>query len=487
MRSAGDNEGGGGVKSRKKNLVFGHDEYSIDAELSAKSVVREEKVAPLGDGGGKKKDKKRNSKKVGLKDDDDEEEQLEEKNVDEEDDEAEVVMQFAGKKKGKGKKGATNKGNSVFSSLNFGLLGDEDSETEVSDLTQSGDRGNGASEDDGENVVAFSGRKKPMKSKRGGCKSSFSAAAFGAIGNENDEVGGVSASGKLSYNDDEPVIAFSGKKKPSKSGKKCGGCMFTASALSATGDEDDGGLLEDLVSGQQSDNEEPLIEFSGKKKPSKSGKKGGDSLFSASSFDGLQDGENKESKEEDEEVASVTFRGKKKKSSKSLRKNSTNSFNAALLDEETNGDVSASNLGREPAGDDTSALDELDTSVVTFSGKKKSSKKKITSALTAHDAGLGDKSSVVVELDQPTLNGSTKELTEDDAETSKNKKKKKKSGRTAQEEEDLDKFLAELGEAPLVSKTTPTPILMEPTPKEKVHLQPELENGTGPIFYNCIS
>ncbi|KAL3513864.1 hypothetical protein ACH5RR_026581 [Cinchona calisaya] len=475
----------GGVKSKKKNLVIDDDEYTIGTELSEESNVQEEKGAPVG-GGGKKKGKKANAKKGGLKDDDNDDDddlddELEEKNVDEDDDEAPAV-QFMGKKKGKGKKGGNIKSSSVFSSSSFGLLGDEDSETEVSELTQSRHGESGGSEDDGENVVSFTRKKEPTKSEKGGGKDVFSAASFDAIGDDDDEVGGDSLSGKLSdKDDDEPVIAFSGKKKPSKSGKKGGGGTFTASTFGTIGDENDGGV-DDLVSGQQSDNDEPLIEFSGKKKPSKSGKKGGGSLFSTSSFDGLEDGENKEeSKEEDEDIASIAFTGKKKKSSKSSKKSSVNSFDAALLDEETKEHVSVSKLGGLAAGDDISTLDELDTSKVMFSGKKKSSKKKVNSAFTALDEGLGDESSGVVEPDQPSDSASIKQIADDVAETSKNKKKKKKSGRTAQEEDDLDKILAELGEASPVSKPslTPTPGLLEPTTDEKVQSQLEPEDGAG--------
>ncbi|KAL3504435.1 hypothetical protein ACH5RR_034276 [Cinchona calisaya] len=462
---------GGGGKSKKKNLAIDDDEYSLGTELSEESTVQEEKV-----GGGSKK--KGNSKKAGLRDDNEDDDD-EENNVDEEDDK-EPAIQSSGKRKGKGKKGANNKSNSVFSSSNFGLLGDEDSETEVSELTQSRDGETGGSEE--EKVVSFTGKKKPMKSKKSGGKSVFSAAAFDAIGNDDEEAGGDSVSGKMSDNDEEPVIAFSGKKKPSKSGKKGGGSTFTTSAFGAIEDEDDGDV-DDLVSRQQSDNEEPLIEFSGKKKPSKSGKKGGGSLFSTSSFDGLEDPENKEdNKEDDEDIASITFTGKKKKSSKSSKKSSANSFDAALLDEETNEDVSVSKTGGEAARDDTSTLDELDTSVVSFSGKKKSSKNKGNTALTSLDAGLGDgESFVVVEADQPSVSASTKQIADDVAETSKNKKKKKKSGRTAQEEEDLDKVLAELGEAPPVSKpsATPFPGLLEPITEEKIQSQLEPEDGAG--------
>ncbi|KAG6592293.1 hypothetical protein SDJN03_14639, partial [Cucurbita argyrosperma subsp. sororia] len=57
------------------------------------------------------------------------------------------------------------------------------------------------------------------------------------------------------------------------------------------------------------------------------------------------------------------------------------------------------------------------------------------------------------------------------AETSKNKKKKKKSGRTAQDEDDLDKILAELGEGPTISKQADPPLSSQ---EAKVENPPDL-------------
>lgn len=188
-------------------------------------------------------------------------------------------------------------------------------------------------------------------------------------------------------------------------------------------------------------------------------------------------------RDEDEGIASITFTGKKKKSSKSSKKSSVNSLSAALLDEETNDNASVSKLTDEAAGDDASILDE-DTTVVTFSGKKKSSKKKSNNAFTATDAEPGDDTSEVVESDLPSVSASTKLITEDVAENSKNKKKKKKSGRTAQEEEDLDKILAELGEAPPASKPSPTPapVPVEPNREENIQSQLEPDDVAGQLY-----
>ncbi|GAA0163808.1 hypothetical protein LIER_19586 [Lithospermum erythrorhizon] len=65
------------------------------------------------------------------------------------------------------------------------------------------------SEDDGESVVAFVGTKKSSKSKKSVGKNLFNFSAFDLIGDEE-------ASGQPSDEEDEPVIEFSGKKNKSK-------------------------------------------------------------------------------------------------------------------------------------------------------------------------------------------------------------------------------------------------------------------------------
>ncbi|KAG8388197.1 hypothetical protein BUALT_Bualt02G0100700 [Buddleja alternifolia] len=96
--------------------------------------------------------------------------------------------------------------------------------------------------------------------------------------------------------------------------------------------------------------------------------------------------------------------------------------------------------------------------------KKKSSKK---NNVSSPEIGDGD-----ANQDQHTDDSKTKKQTSEDvADTSKNKKKKKKRGKAGQEEEDLDKILAELGEAP------PLVAPVVPPPGEKVQSQPELEEA----------
>ncbi|TKY51395.1 Eukaryotic translation initiation factor 5B [Spatholobus suberectus] len=418
---------GGGGKSKKKAVVIDDDEYSIGTELSKERAEPEPAPGPDEKPAVKKKGKKGNAKAKSNDDDDD---------VDDED-VPEVV--FAGKKKGKNKKGGES---SVLTASSFGLLGDEEGhDEEKSGVT-------GEDEED-EPVVSFSGKKKPSK-KGGG--SLFTASAFDAIDDGEEE--------------DEPVVSFSGKKKSSKGSKNGGGgSLFTASAFDATDDDGDGEVVDDKDDGVDAD--EPVIAFTGKKKSSKGSKKGG-AGFSAAILDEIDNGEeNKDGGgDDDDDIGPITFSGKKKKSSKKA-------VNSASKGVSVEDDVSVPESGK--GGDDK---DEDDVSLVAFSGKKKSSKKKggSTAAKGGDEFGFGSENVDVAEPELPSVGISSTDAgnsnvnkSEGVAETSKNKKKnKKKSGRTAQEEEDLDKLLAELGEAPPVPKPTASALQddkVQPTPE----------------------
>ncbi|EXC19905.1 Eukaryotic translation initiation factor 5B [Morus notabilis] len=349
-----------------------------------------------------------------------------EKAVEEDEDDVPEVA-FAGKKNGKSKKGG---GNSVFSTSSFGLLGDEDNDNDV--------------DDDGDDK------------------------------NQSEE-----------EEEDALVVSFSGKKKPSKSMKKSGGSLFSASAFNAIDDEgdNDGEVVNVSVDDSkevENDDEVLAVEFTGKKKKSSKGGKKGSSVFSAASFDTLDDGEENEDAKNDEEdaVAPINFSGKKKKSSKGSKKSGGSSFDVVLLDEGIDEDASVS----ETSGVGNNTLEDEDTSVVSFSGKKKSSKKKsnVTFAKLSGDVGNGSEVKDVVEPEQSRLGTSNVAVkkSEEVVETSKSKKKKKKSGRTAEEEEDLDKILAELGEGLLVSQPPAATAPPPPTQEEKAQVQPET---AGPV------
>lgn len=271
--------------------------------------------------------------------------------------------------------------------------------------------------------------------------------------------------------DDAPTIKFEGKKK-AKGKKSTSSSMFSASSFGLLGEDDE----EDDHKRKSNDEEDeepgvPEIEFSGKKKSSKSKKSGGGFSSAFDLLGGEEESEDKDesSKEEDEDIG-ITFTGKKK-SSKGLKKASGNSFRAALLDEENEDDTSHSKVGDDftVGGDDDHEEDVL---AIKFTGKKKSSKKKNVTFDT------GSLSSNFVEPDQHTDDSKTKkQISEDPTDTSKNKKKKKKGGKTGQEEDNLDKILAELGEAPPESKPVPTSVAapIVPLPGEKVQNQSEID------------
>ncbi|KAL6555892.1 hypothetical protein OROGR_005180 [Orobanche gracilis] len=133
--------------------------------------------------------------------------------------------------------------------------------------------------------------------------------------------------------EDAPVITFGGKKK-TKGKKGVSSSMFSASSFGLLGDGED-----EYDHENKDDDDEPVIAFSGKKKPS-------------SAFDLLgEEEENRDkdasSKEEDEDVE-ISFTGKKKKSSKGLKKPSGNSFGSASFDEEN--DEGGTNVREGEAG-----------------------------------------------------------------------------------------------------------------------------------------
>ncbi|XP_073053152.1 uncharacterized protein [Primulina eburnea] len=306
----------------------------------------------------------------------------------------------------------------IFSNSNFGLLGEDKDE---------GDAETENDEDCREDVTVFTGKKKPSNTKRGGGVSGFRSSVFNAVSDEDEE--------QALTDDDGALISLPRKKKPLKS-KKSGGNVSSAAGYDVLDGDDE---IEDL------------------------------------SF-----------KEDDDDDMGISFAGKKKtKSLKGSKKSSGNSFSAAVLADENEEDTSVSEIGDQlvrGADDDQ----EEDVLAIKFSGKKKSSKKKNNSVNSANDIGNRDAYSQVLEFNKTSSADAfskesdylknQKQLNEDVSETSK-KKKKKKGGKAVQEEEDLDKILAELGEAPPVSKTVPTlaSAPSAPPPVEKVHNQSQLE------------
>ncbi|GMH12628.1 hypothetical protein Nepgr_014469 [Nepenthes gracilis] len=469
-----------GGRSKKKNIVIDDDEYSIGSELVVETQVDEEKVVPAV---GKKKSKKGNSRGTKPKDDDGEED--DDKNLIEREGEEVPEIELAGKRKPKSRRGLNN----MVARSSFELLEDENDEKS----------GSVQSEED-EPVVSFTGRKKSSK-VLGNSDSLFSVVA---IGDDEEEEGIDSAvteqnsmeDGNKSENDNEAMaVSFTGKKKKSKSNKKNAEPenVFPAINFDAVGEGKD-------IRDEKKDEDEDVgaVAFTGKKKSSKSSKRSGN-MFSTA----LLDEENWEDdlipepqsvpksrdvtvEDEDEGAGNIAFTGKK--SSKFSKKNG-NMFSAALLDEkngetETMYEPQAVPKSKDDIADDLSIQDQ-DEPVITFAGKKKSSRKKKDTVFASlseeavDEVETKDSNSMPnnIELDHFTVQNKD---SEEVAATSGNKKKKKKSGRTAQEEDDLDKILAELGEGAPASKPTPFPLVL--TEEDAVDAQPEptdLDEDTG--------
>ncbi|KAF8106896.1 hypothetical protein N665_0130s0063 [Sinapis alba] len=232
--------------------------------------------------------------------------------------------------------------------------------------------------------------------------------------------------------EEDDDVAFVGTKKKKKSNSKKSGGSVSFALLD---DEEEDGDKEQVEDHESDDEPKKLASSKG-------------NSFAVSAFDALGDDD-----EDEEEVSPIIFSGKKKKSSKK----SANSFAAALLDDD----------------EVTNAIEDEEIPEITFSGKKKSSKKKGSSSVFA---SLGDDDSMLGnEVAVETSKSKSEEVVE--PAKSKKKKKNKQSGRTVQEEDDLDKLLAELGEAPVVAGKSAS----SPPEEEKVQAQPEpvasLENA----------
>ncbi|XP_006352139.1 eukaryotic translation initiation factor 5B-like [Solanum tuberosum] len=222
---------------------------------------------------------------------------------------------------------------------------------------------------------------------------------------------------------EEKVIP--GGKKKAKKGKK--GASNYGEDLTRDSDQEDEGIAP----------------FSGKLNKSKQGKASA-SVFSTA-FDTIGD----EESEEDEEPVVA-----------GMGKAIGNSFSVALLDEEEEADTSISKF-------ETETVEEVDAPELIFAGKKKSSKKKKKIAVKEEDEP--EQASPGVNPEEEADDNDRKKQERDVPETSKNKTKKKKGGRTVQEDEDeIDKILAELGE-----EATPAPAPSE----EKVQAQLESKDN----------
>ncbi|VFQ87332.1 unnamed protein product [Cuscuta campestris] len=204
------------------------------------------------------------------------------------------------------------------------------------------------------------------------------------------------------------------------------------------------------------------------KKTTKSSKRGGQSVSTASMCEGLEqlgNSDNDTNYEEIETCPITTFTGKKKKSSKKS--------NPFYLDDDD--DASFNKLNTDSFEVDATAQEEEDdASTIVFCGKKKSSKKKNQSAFNIlQEESVSDGKQSLIESDKEIEGTKSKQVHGDPLGISKaNSKKKKKGGNTAQEDDEIDKILAELGDAaPIPSKPALPPpgelLQVEPEPKAK--------------------
>lgn len=431
----------GGGKSKKKAVVIDDDEYSIGTELT-EEPQEEEAV----NNNKKKKGKKGNQKNLQAKDDDSKGEEGEEND-------AEAIV-FTGKKKSKGRK---NGGNNALSKSAFELLEGADKDDDDDD---SGDKLS-----EGKYVSLASKGKTKEGLKKGGNKSGslFTAAAFDAVdgGSESEVIDDDDSVEESDDDDDDDVV-----EKSTKGGKKKSGTTgFSASAFDLLDDEDED------VREDKDEEDEPVIFTDKKKKSKKSGK-------NSSAFNLLvnENDDVKEDKDEDDEP--ITFTDKKKKSNKGGRMRS-----------------SAFDLLENEDDDEKKDKDEEDEPIIFTDKKKKTKSSKKT--VSSFSEVLRDEENVVEDapvisdvsgaVDTKQQSGDSSIVESDDfkvnkgevvAQTSKNKKKKKEkekpwSERTAQEEDDLEKILAELGQGPApqeekVQVQPPEPVAPPDAADEKV-------------------
>ncbi|XP_020599945.1 eukaryotic translation initiation factor 5B-like [Phalaenopsis equestris] len=398
---------------RKKTVMIDDDEYSLPIDEQQVQASEKENRASINTGS--KKNKKggggAKSQRHGGQEDleieqlagaEDEEAKMSKDNVEEEDELISNV--FSGKKKAsKSKKDRVSQGNNV---ANVTAIGKEE--------------GNQQDEEDAPVIVSFSGKKKPSKTKKE--KNSQASSSFDALSdvedNQEDE-----------YEEKPNAVTFSGMKKPSKSNTE--NSFPTSSAFNALGEDEDS---------QIDDGEaEPLtLAFTGKKKPSKTKK----NKSSNSTIDSSVGEEAREDKS-DQQPPSL---------------NEANSHEEAELK--------------------SSRQSELDDTYT----RKQQPKKKKKGGRTAQEeedldkilAELGEglqSTSLTVTPVVPEANPADNELKEADVDSSRQdgafedaasknkqqKKKKKKGGRTFQEEEDLEKILAELGDGPQTVPSSSAP------------------------------
>ncbi|XP_020261198.1 LOW QUALITY PROTEIN: eukaryotic translation initiation factor 5B-like [Asparagus officinalis] len=234
--------------------------------------------------------------------------------------------------------------------------------------------------------------------------------------------------------------------------------------------------------------------LSGKKKSSKS-KKNSISAFSAlnaldeDDVDGddrsevVDDGNHVEEDGDKDEELEFDFGKKKKKSKKK-----TGGGKFALTADEEDEEEEKSEITNDNSVDDEK--DEESKDLDFDFGKKKKSKKKKNGKAAAQEADdldkllaeLGEGAPAVEEAPPPAaVKPKEVESKETELDSKNKKKKKKKTGRTAEEEDDLDKILAELGEGGPPSSSVPPPVaelqVAQPEPVEAEEKEVEVADA----------
>ncbi|KAK4737160.1 hypothetical protein R3W88_000857 [Solanum pinnatisectum] len=244
--------GGGGGKSKKKNRVIDDDDYSVG------TVVLEDKAEVVPEIG------KKRGNKFGPRDEDDEKNlakhvggvgKSKKKNVAIDDDEYSIGTEISaemqeeelapaavafGKKKSK--KGGV-------STSDYGSLGQDDDDEDMSGLSRDRDGVVGDSDREAENVASVTGKTKNLRLGKSSA-SLFVTSALHAIDDEDNETG------QLSEEDEESTVAFTGRSS---------GISFSAALLD---EENDADTSLKLVTEAIEEDDAPGIIFSGKKKSS---------------------------------------------------------------------------------------------------------------------------------------------------------------------------------------------------------------------------
>ncbi|KAL6610666.1 hypothetical protein ACP70R_040635 [Stipagrostis hirtigluma subsp. patula] len=274
---------------------------------------------------------------------------------------------------------------------------------------------------------------------------------------------------------DEPInLVFTGKKKK----KKGGGPVSAFSAFSALGeaDEDQDDEEPAAAAEPEGDNDPAAAEdddldldFSKAKKKKKKNDKGPRSAPDKDEDLDLDEPAPPppavaEDEEEEPPAAAATAA---KKSQKKKKKKGAFTVDDEDIDKLLAEIEEPPHPAEEPEPEEVKAEDSVPAPDVDDAAGKKSKKKKKKGGFTVDDEDIDKLLAEIEDRPAPAAEPEPKAAKEevsvaasasvDADEGKKSKKKKKKSGRTAQEEEELDKLLAELGEGPPAEKPKEDP------------------------------